>query len=81
VTALDAGLSLALGPRRDRLAFALVESRTHPVPGQEDRRSAAVGGHVRLGGDRRTSLGASVGVGLSDTADDVSVALTLGRSL
>ena len=80
VVRYDAGLQRRLGDRPGRGVFAYVESRSSPVPGLQDRRDVVLGGSARFGErDQLRFMGAAY-VGLTPTAEDWGLALTVGRT-
>lgn len=79
VIRVGGGLSVPFGPDDNRSYYAYLENRTHIVSGLEDRRSFATGIEVSLDDAGRLRLTGSVFVGLTDTAEDYGVYLTLGQ--
>jgi len=79
VVALAAGYSRTVGASRNTRVHAFVENRTHPIRNRDDRLDLAVGGSRRFGRDERMRLSASAFIGLSDTAEDLGLALVFGR--
>jgi hypothetical protein len=79
VVRAGAGVSAPFGPNERHNAYLYLENRTHLVKGSEDRRSLSVGIGSSLDRAERVRVSGSVFVGLSDTAEDWGVYLTLGR--
>jgi hypothetical protein len=79
VVALAVGCSARVGASHNTQVHAFVENRSHPTPNRADRLDLAVGGSRRLGRDERMRLSVSAFVGLSDTAEDLGLALVFGR--
>jgi hypothetical protein len=79
VLRLGVGASLPFGPDDRSNSYVYLENRSNRYSGSEDRRSIAVGVSTGLQEARRLRLSASMFFGLSDTAEDLGVYLTLGR--
>jgi hypothetical protein len=79
VVRLGGGVSAPFGPDNRHSAYLYLENRTHMVRGSDDRRSLAMGVGTSLDQARRLRFSASAFVGLSDTAEDYGLYLTIGR--
>jgi hypothetical protein len=79
VVRIGGGLAVPFGPDQDRSLYAYLENRTHLVSGLEDRRSLATGVEVPLDDAGRLRMTGSVFIGLTDTAEDYGVYVTLGQ--
>jgi hypothetical protein len=79
VVRTSVGISRRLGSSGGRFLYAFWENRTHPVPGQEDRRDLLLGASARLGSARRLRLSGAAFAGLSSTAEDWGLQFMLGR--
>jgi hypothetical protein len=73
------GVSLSVGESPGQWVYVYAQNRTHPIPGFEDRRDVLAGFSRRLGKTQRVVLSAAAIVGLSGTADDRGLAVSLGR--
>lgn len=76
---LGAGASMPFGRDQRSSSYVYLENRTHRFSGSDDRRSIAVGVSTSLNKSRRLRLSGSMFFGLSDSAEDVGLYLTLGR--
>jgi len=76
---LAAGISTRLG-RSGTLLDVYLENRTHPVPGEADRLDLSLGTGRRFGQRSQLQFGAAVFAGLSGTAEDFGISLSLARS-
>jgi hypothetical protein len=79
VVRIGGGVSTPFGTNDRHNAYLYLENRTHMVRGSDDRRSLALGVGTALDQARRLRLSASAFVGLSDTAEDYGMYLTIGR--
>jgi hypothetical protein len=79
VVRIGGGVSAPFGPNDRHSAYLYLENRTHMVRGSDDRRSLAMGVGTALDQAQRLRLSASAFVGLSDTAEDYGLYLTIGR--
>lgn len=77
VVQLGAGVSRRFGATSVQL---FLENRSHPTPGRGDRINVALGASRRFGALSRLRLAGSTFVGLSETAEDFGLFLTVGRS-
>ena len=75
---MGAGLSVPFGMEERNNTYAYLENRTNRFAGSEDRRSLAVGVGTSLDEAKRMRVSASAFFGLSDTAEDWGLYLTLG---
>ena len=76
IVRIGVGFSWSLSERASILAF--IENSSNPVPGLEERRVAQVGGEIAFGREQRGWLSGSLSFGLTDTSEEVSLALSLG---
>ena len=81
VLRLGAGVAMSFGPNDRHSSYLYLENRTNMVKGSDDRRSLALGLGTSLDQAQRVRVSAAVFIGLSDTAEDVGVYLTLGRRI
>jgi hypothetical protein len=79
VLRLGVGASVSFGPDDRSSSYVYFENRSNRYAGSEDRRSIAVGVSTGLTQARRIRLSASVFFGLSESAEDVGLYVTLGR--
>lgn len=75
---MGAGLSVPFGVNERNNTYAYLENRTSRFDDSEDRRSLALGVGTALDEAKRMRLSASAFLGLSDTAEDWGLYLTLG---
>ena len=80
VIGVGAGVSRKLGARPGRFAFAYMERRSHPIEGREARLDLQLGASASIGVDQRSKLAGSALVGLSDTAEDLGLLMSYGRT-
>jgi hypothetical protein len=76
---LGVGASLPFGKDDRSNAYVYLENRTNRFEGSDDRRSIAAGLSTALTEARRVRLSGSMFFGLSDSAEDIGIYLTLGR--
>jgi hypothetical protein len=76
---IGAGVSVPFGVDERNNTYVYLEDRTNRFDGSEDRLSLAVGVGTSLDEAKRVRLSASLFFGLSDTAEDWGLYVTLGR--
>lgn len=76
---IGGGASVPFGVAERSNTYAYLESRTSRYDNSEDRRSLALGYGTALDEARRLRVSASLFVGLSDTAEDWGLYLTVGH--
>ena len=76
---LGAGLSVPFGADERNNTYVYLENRTNRFEGSDDRRSLAVGVGTALDEAKRLRVSASAFFGLSDTAEDWGLYLTVGH--
>jgi hypothetical protein len=81
VLRLGAGVAMSFGPNDRHNAYVYLDNRTNMVKGSDDRRSLMLGLGTALDQAQRVQVSASLFIGLSDTAEDVGLYLTLGRRI
>lgn len=79
VLRLGVGAAIPFGPDDRSSSYVYFENRGNRYAGSEDRRSIAVGVSTGLQQARRLRLSGSVFFGLSESAEDVGIYLTVGR--
>ncbi|MFQ5670121.1 MAG: transporter [Acidobacteriota bacterium] len=80
IVTTSVGLSHRLGRQAGAVAYAFLENRTDPIPGQDDRLDLFLGAGARPGRRGGMRVSGGVFIGLSDTAEDWGISLSLGRS-
>jgi len=76
---LGAGVAMPFGNDERSNAYVYLEQRANRFAGSDDRRSFAVGVGTALDKAKRLRISASIFVGLSDTAEDLGLYLTIGH--
>ena len=78
---VGAGVAMSFGPNDRYNGYVYLENRTNMVRDSDDRRSLALGLGTSLDRAQRVRVSASLFFGLSDSAEDVGVYVTLGRRI